>query len=77
MIIDAQHLKNILKASELPSVSTISKLVILQIAGKYKDWIEDLDLTPFDARDGRGKMYQLFGDQMNNILNELNEALAA
>lgn len=39
--------------------------------------IDDLDYTPFDAQGGRGKMWQLFGDEMNNIIDELNEALAA
>ncbi|KKO20617.1 MAG: deoxyribonuclease [Candidatus Brocadia fulgida] len=38
---------------------------------------DDLDYTPFDAAGGKGKMYQLFGDRMNEIINELNEALAA
>jgi len=38
---------------------------------------EDLDYTPFDAKGGKGKMWQLFGENMNNIINELNEALAA
>lgn len=39
--------------------------------------IDDLDYTPFDAQGGRGKMWQLFGEEMNNIIDELNEALAA
>ena len=38
---------------------------------------DDLDYTPFDAAGGKGKMWQLFGDKMNDIINELNEALAA
>jgi type I restriction enzyme R subunit len=38
--------------------------------------VEDLDYTPFDAEGGRGKMYELFGDDMNDIINELNEVLA-
>lgn len=38
---------------------------------------DDLDYTPFDAQGGKGKMFQLFGDNMNEIINELNEALAA
>jgi type I restriction enzyme R subunit len=38
---------------------------------------DDLDYTPFDAEGGKGKMFQLFGDRMNGIINELNEALAA
>lgn len=38
---------------------------------------DDLDYTPFDAAGGKGKMWQLFGEQMGEIINELNEALAA
>lgn len=38
---------------------------------------DDLDYNPFDAAGGKGKMFQLFGDKMNEIINELNEALAA
>ena len=47
------------------------------VASSFHVEIEDLDYTPFDALGGRGKMYQLFGDQMTQILNELNEALIA
>ena len=36
----------------------------------------DLDLAPFDAKGGLGRMYQLFGDRMDRVINELNEALA-
>lgn len=39
--------------------------------------IDDLDYTPFDAQGGRGKMWQLFGEEMETIIDELNEALAA
>ncbi len=39
--------------------------------------LEDLDFTPFDAHGGRGKMWQLFGEDMNSIIDELNEELAA
>ncbi len=38
---------------------------------------DDLDYTPFDAQGGKGKMWQLFGDRMNEIINELNEVLTA
>lgn len=38
---------------------------------------EDLDYTPFDAKGGKGKMWQLFGDEMKKIINEFNEVLAA
>ncbi len=30
-----------------------------------------------DAKGGKGKMYQLFGKEMNEIIEELNEVLAA
>jgi type I restriction enzyme R subunit len=38
---------------------------------------DDLDYTPFDAMGGKGKMWQLFGEESENIINELNEVLAA
>jgi type I restriction enzyme R subunit len=38
---------------------------------------EDFDLNPFNAQGGLGKMWQLFGAQTEEIINELNEALAA
>ena len=36
----------------------------------------DLDFAPFDAKGGLGRMYKLFGDRMNRVIDELNEALA-
>ncbi|HQL70772.1 MAG TPA: type I restriction-modification enzyme R subunit C-terminal domain-containing protein, partial [Bacteroidales bacterium] len=48
-----------------------------QIANSVHVALEDLDYTPFDASGGRGRMWQLFGDSMETILEELNEALAA
>lgn len=38
---------------------------------------EDFDLNPFNAQGGLGKMWQLFGEQTEEIIEELNEALAA
>jgi type I restriction enzyme R subunit len=38
---------------------------------------DDLDYTPFDARGGRGRMWQLFGNDMEKIIEEMNEALVA
>ena len=38
---------------------------------------DDFDLNPFNAKGGLGKMWQLFGDKTEIIINELNEALAA
>ncbi len=36
----------------------------------------DLDMAPFDGKGGLGRMYQLFGDGMDGVIDELNEALA-
>jgi type I restriction enzyme R subunit len=38
---------------------------------------EDFEYTPFDALGGIGRMYQLFGADYENLINELNEVLAA
>jgi type I restriction enzyme R subunit len=48
-----------------------------QIATSVHIDADDLYYTPFDAKGGKGKMWQLFGEDMNTIINELNEALAA
>lgn len=47
------------------------------IATSFHVEIEDLDYTPFDDQGGRGKMCQLFGDTVEEIINELNEVLVA
>ena len=44
------------------------------VATSFHLEIDDLDYTPFDALGGRGRMYQLFGDEMNMVISELNEA---
>ena len=38
---------------------------------------DDLELAPFDAHGGLGRMYVLFGDGMDDVMSEMNEALAA
>ena len=38
---------------------------------------DDLDLAPFDNEGGLGKFYQLFGSKYEEVLEEINEALAA
>ena len=48
-----------------------------QIASSVHVDVEDLDYTPFDAQGGRGKMWQLFGNDAEKIIDELNEELAA
>jgi len=38
---------------------------------------DDLDMAPFDAKGGLGRMHQLFGDQMDKVIQDMNRALAA
>ena len=38
---------------------------------------DDLKMSPFDGQGGLGKMYQLFGEKMESLLDELNEVLVA
>jgi len=47
------------------------------IATSFHIDADDLDFTPFDSQGGRGKMWELFGDKMDEIIDELNEKLAA
>ena len=47
------------------------------IVSSYHIEIDDLDYTPFDANGGRGRMYQLFGKDMEEVIDELNQVLVA
>ncbi len=47
------------------------------IAASHHMEQDDLELAPFDANGGLGKMWQLFGQDMDRIIDEMNEALAA
>ncbi len=47
------------------------------VVSSYHIEMEDLDYTPFDAQGGRGKMYQLFGKEMEDIIDEMNKELVA
>jgi type I restriction enzyme R subunit len=38
---------------------------------------DDFDLSPFNAEGGLSKFWQLFGEQTDEIINELNDVLAA
>jgi type I restriction enzyme R subunit len=38
---------------------------------------DDLDYTPFDHKGGLGRFFQVFGEQYEAILNEMNEVLVA
>ena len=47
------------------------------IASSFHVEADDFELDPFNKQGGLGKMWQLFGEQTNEIINELNEVLAA
>jgi type I restriction enzyme, R subunit len=38
---------------------------------------EDFELDPFNKKGGLGKMWQLFGEETDSLINELNESLVA
>jgi type I restriction enzyme R subunit len=38
---------------------------------------DDFDYAPFSQQGGLGKAYQLFGDGLTKVLEELNEVLVA
>jgi type I restriction enzyme, R subunit len=52
------------------------RMVRDHIASSVHITVDDLDYTPFDAAGGRGKMWQLFGNAMNDLIDEMNEKLA-
>ena len=37
---------------------------------------DDLEMSPFDSQGGLGRMHQLFGNRMDTVIDELNDALA-
>jgi type I restriction enzyme, R subunit len=47
------------------------------MANSFHLEMEDLDFTPFDAQGGRGKMWELFGTEMNTIIDEMNRDISA
>ena len=53
------------------------RMIKNHIANSYHISEDDLDYTPFDSQGGKGRMYQLFGDKMTEIIDELNDVLAA
>jgi type I restriction enzyme R subunit len=47
------------------------------VANSFHVGRDDFDLSPFIANGGLTRMWNLFGEQTDEIINELNEALAA
>ncbi|GBL45708.1 type I restriction-modification system, restriction subunit R [Sulfuriferula multivorans] len=38
---------------------------------------DDFEYAPFAQEGGLGRVYQLFGDELNTLIEQLNESLAA
>ena len=53
------------------------ELIRDHVAASLTIEMEDFELAPFAQRGGVGKAYQVFGDNVGPLLNELNEVLAA
>lgn len=47
------------------------------IASSVSIEMDDFDSVPFNQRGGAVRVYQLFGNELNSIMGELNEVLAA
>ncbi len=47
------------------------------IAANLQIEMDDLDYVPFNQRGGAGRAYQVFGEELYAIIDELNEVLAA
>jgi len=47
------------------------------VGGSLAIELDDFDYVPFAQHGGVGKAYQVFGKDLQPLLNELNEALAA
>lgn len=53
------------------------KMMRDHVATSLEMTVEDLDYAPFAEAGGRGKAAQVFGDDLRDVLAELNEVLAA
>ena len=53
------------------------RLIKDHIAASLSVEPEDLDLTPFDRKGGRMRFYEVFGEEYEKILMELNVELVA
>ena len=47
------------------------------IASSFHIEKDDFDLNPFNGHGGLGKMWQLFGEEAEKIIEEMNDELAA
>ena len=47
------------------------------ISGSFHIEKDDFGLSPFDAKGGLGKMHKLFGNKVDDLVEDLNKALVA
>jgi type I restriction enzyme, R subunit len=53
------------------------RMIKEHVAGSFHIEKDDFDYNPFNSLGGLAKMWQLFGSETDEIINELNEVLAA
>lgn len=53
------------------------ELIRDHVAASMAITADDFEYTPFNEEGGIGKVYQVFGDKFNQLLEELNQALVA
>ncbi len=53
------------------------ELIRDHVAASMSITMDDFEYTPFNEEGGIGKVYQVFGDELGTLLDELNEVLAA
>ena len=53
------------------------ELIRDHVAGSLAIEMDDFEYAPFAQKGGAGKAYQVFGERLEPLLNELNEVLAA
>ena len=58
------------------TIRCMSASIVKQLADEYVEK-DDFELDPFNKNGGLGRMWQLFGEETEEIINELNEVLAA
>ena len=60
-----------------PSSSEWLELIRDHVAASMGIEMDDFEYAPFAQRGGAGKAYQVFGERLEPLLDELNEVLAA
>lgn len=70
---NAIHAPTIITEEQMSWLRMIRDYIIVSLSIEK----EDLDMNPFVDKGGLGKFYELFGDEYENILDDLNDKLVA